>query len=206
MQDDRQIAGVETVAEEDRLRAQLYALIARALAEAPDASFLTMLQHLRGDETLIGQAFGAIAEAARDMTVADAEEEYSLLFYGMGQGGEVLPYASYYLTGNLNDRPLVRLRADMERFGIVHAGHNGEPEDHIAYLMEMMHGLILGTFTDMPLDLGGQMGFYATHLAPWAGEFFNDLKAAPSAGLYRAIAELGNAFLTVESDAFAMAA
>ncbi|PLX38143.1 MAG: molecular chaperone TorD [Hyphomicrobiales bacterium] len=194
------------IAEEDRLRAHLYALIARALAAAPDQDFLDILSRLHRDETPLGQAFGALAAAARDLTAADAEEEYTRLFYGMGQGGEVLPYASYYLTGNLNDRPLVRLRADMERLGVVHSGQNGEPEDHIAYLMEMMHGLILGTLTDEPLDLDTQLAFFTAHIAPWAGEFFNDLKAANSARLYAAVAELGKAFLAIEGDAFTMAA
>ncbi len=194
------------LAEEDALRARLYAFLARALGAAPDADFLMLLKGLHADETPLGRAFGAIADAARDLTVEDAEDEYTRLFYGMGQGGEVLPYASYYLTGNLNDRPLVRLRTDMERLGIAHAGLNGEPEDHIAYMMEMMHGLVLGSFTGAPADLGTQMAFFSTHLAPWAGDFLSDLKAAQSARLYRAVADLGTAFLTIEGDAFVMAA
>jgi TorA maturation chaperone TorD len=32
--------------------------------------------------------------------------------------GELLPFASYYLTGFLNEKPLARLRADMQALGI----------------------------------------------------------------------------------------
>jgi TorA maturation chaperone TorD len=43
--------------------------------------------------------------------------EYVELFVGVGRG-EVLPFASYYLTGFLNDRPLANLRGEMDAIGI----------------------------------------------------------------------------------------
>ena len=41
------------------------------------------------------------------------EREYFDLFIGLGRG-ELLPYGSYYLTGFLHERPLARLREDLE--------------------------------------------------------------------------------------------
>jgi len=49
-----------------------------------------------------------LGEAALDADVARIEREYFDLFIGLGRG-ELLPYASYYLTGFLNERPLSRL-------------------------------------------------------------------------------------------------
>lgn len=197
---------VEHVTEEDRARFHVYALLARALAAPPDQAFLDILKSLEGDATELGRAFVALSRAAGDTTEADAADEYSKLFYGQGQGGEVLPYASYYITGSLNDKPLMNLRADMERFGISHGKVNGEPEDHIAYILEMMHGLISGAFSAGAVGLDEQTAFYAQHLAPWAPDFLNDLKEADSARFYLAVADAGMAFLAIEGDAFRMAA
>ena len=59
--------------------------------------------------------------------------------------GELLPYASYYLTGFLHERPLARLRDDLAALGIERVESNSEPEDHAATLCEIMAGLAGGT-------------------------------------------------------------
>jgi TorA maturation chaperone TorD len=186
-------------------RAAFYALLGRILTAPPDAEFLQNLSGLEGDDTPLGKALSELAVAAQ-ITEDAAEEEFTKLFYGMGQGGEVLPYASYYLTGNLHDRPLADLREDMARLGIARGNANEEPEDHIAFLFEMMHGLITGGFGAGAADLAEQTGFFNRHIATWAGEFFNDLEAAESAAFFAAVARLGRIFLEVEGDAFQMAA
>ena len=74
------------------------------------------------------------------------------LFIGLGRG-ELLPYASYYLTGFLNEKPLARLRQDMAARGLSRAENVFEPEDNIASLMEVMGAMIVGRFvapTDLP--------------------------------------------------------
>jgi TorA maturation chaperone TorD len=193
-------------AEEDRWRASYYALISRALANPPTPEFLSELRALAGDDSPLGVALDGLAAAAAEADPASLEDEYSKLFYGMGQGGEILPYASYYITGHLNDRPLARLRGDMERLGIAHGGRNSEPEDHFAFLCEMMHGLILGNFGLGPADLAEQQRFFDQHIAPWAKDFLEDLEAAESAVFYAAVARLGGVFLAIEEDAFKLAA
>jgi len=200
--DGRQPIGL---AELETLRAAVYALLAKALAAPPDKRFLAQLQQLKGDDTPLGLGLSGLANASR-MSLVDIEDEYSRLFYGMGQGGEVLPYASYYLTGSLHDRPLADLRADMENLGIAHAKVNGEPEDHIGFLLEMMHGLIVGSFGVGKVDLAGQIQFFKAHIAPWAGDFFRDLEAADSAVFFASVAALGLVFFEIEGDAFEMAA
>ncbi|MFC7692737.1 molecular chaperone TorD family protein [Paeniroseomonas aquatica] len=47
--------------------------------------------------------------------------------------GEVLAYASYYLTGFLHERPLAELRGTLARLGIVRAEGMAEPEDQLGF-------------------------------------------------------------------------
>ena len=82
----------------DRARAQEYALLARLLTRAPDTSLLKQIGQLRGDATPLGVAHLELAEAAKYADVTKVEREFFDLFIGVGRG-ELLPYASYYLTG-----------------------------------------------------------------------------------------------------------
>ncbi|MCB2102462.1 MAG: molecular chaperone TorD family protein [Rhodobacterales bacterium] len=197
-----QAAPGERMTEEDILRAQFYALLANLLAAPPDAEMLAALRAMEGDNTDMGQALAALAAAA-GANVATVSDDYTVLFYGHGAGGSLLPYASSYLTGFVYEKPLADLRADMERLGIAPSGARGEPEDHIAFLCEMMHGLIAGTF-GTPLDLAGQKDFFDRHLDPWAGRFFADLAATPESAFYRAVGRVGGIFMAIEAAAFSM--
>jgi TorA maturation chaperone TorD len=192
------------LAEEELLRARLYALLARFLASPPDAALLQFAAKLHGDDSEIGQAIGAFARAAAAITPAEAAEEFQDLFIGVGRG-ELLPYGSYYLTGFLEERPLAKLRQDLAPLGIVRAEGNPEPEDHIASMCEIMAGLIDGEF-GAPVDLVTQQKIFDTHLAPWAGRFFADLEAANAARLYAPIGCLGRLFMAIEAMAFELAA
>src|SRR3546814_17784394 len=102
------MAAEAPIAEEDRLRAGWYALLAQLLSHEPSEQVLAMLHGLEGDTSELGEGVGALAAAARGTTVETARREYFDLFIGVGQG-ELLPYTSYYLTGFLNAKPLARL-------------------------------------------------------------------------------------------------
>ena len=104
----------------DTARAQEWALLAMLLARAPDAELMGRLARLRGDSSPLGVAHAALGEAAARVGLERAGREYFDLFVGVGRG-ELLPYASYYLTGFLYERPLARLRADLNRLGIARA-------------------------------------------------------------------------------------
>ena len=117
----------------------------------------------------------------------------------------MLPYASYYLTGFLLEKPLANLRGDMAALGIQTSGISKEPEDHIAYLCEIMHGLITGAFNE-PASLETQKIFFMTHMAPWAGQFFTDLEGAELATLYMPVGTIGRLFMAIEAQAFELAA
>lgn len=192
------------IAEEDRLRADWYVLLARLLSAAPDDEVLALLRGLKGDETELGRGIDALSNAARATDKVAVQDEYFTLFVGVGQG-ELLPYASYYLTGFLNEKPLARLRDDMAALGIARAGDVKEPEDHIASLCEMMAGMITGAF-GAPVDLAEQQRFFIRHIGCWAPRFFEDLEAARSAALYMPVGTIGRVFMAIESQAFEMAA
>ena len=198
-----EVAQIDIV-EEDRLRAQWYALLAQFLSAPPDAATLKLARALTGDTTDLGQGVAALAAAAKSVTVVGLEEEYFNLFTGIGQG-ELLPFGSYYLTGFLNEKPLAVLRQDMDELGIGRVEEVKEPEDHIASLCEMMAGMITGAFGD-PVGLDRQRAFFDKHIGCWAPRFFEDLQAAESAAFYMPVGLIGSVFMTVESQAFEMAA
>ena len=184
----------------DAARRQEYAFLAALLASAPDVALLRGLAELRGDQTPLGVAHAALAEAAGAADPEMVAREYFELFIGTGRG-ELLPYGSYYLTGFLNERPLARLRGDLEALGIERAAETAEPEDHAAILCEIMAGLIGGPF-HTPLER--QRQFFDRHLAPWIGRFFADLEQAQAAVLYRPVGAIGRLFIEIETQAFAL--
>lgn len=186
---------------EDRARAQMYQLLGVLLANPPSDDLLKGLAALEGDDTPMGAASKNLSLLAKRTQASDAVREFNNLFVGVGRG-ELLPYASYYLTGFLNEKPLANLRSDLMRRGI--KGHDDvkEPEDHISTLCEIMAGIITGEF-ECDSDLESQKAFFDAHIVKWAELFFTDLEKAQNAVFYAPVGSLGRAFIAIESDAFA---
>ena len=193
----------EELTPEDSGRARLYAMLARLFSAPPDAMVIEALGGLAGGETPMGKALSELSEAARSTTVETARQEFDALFIGMGRG-ELVPHASYYLTGFLNEKPLAKLRTDLRAIGIGRVPSNKVPEDHIASLCEVMAGLIEGTFGKS--GAVSQSEFFSRHLAGWAGKFFGDLERAESARLYVPVGSIGRLFFAIEETAFDLAA
>lgn len=194
---------VHGIAEEDALRARFYGLLAHLLAGPPGPETLENLTRLEGDDTEMGRALIDLASAATAIAPEQAEAEFNALFIGLTEG-ELIPYGSYYLTGFLYEKPLADLRWDMDSLGIARSEGVSEPEDHIAGLCEVMHGLIVGAF-GAPADIGTQRKFFDVHVNSWASRFFTDLETAEQAVLYRPIGTLGRTFMAIEREAFSMA-
>lgn len=194
----------EDIAEEDLLRADLYRLLATLMAKPPTTDVLQTAAALNGDGSNLGQGITAFSKEANATPAKAAEREYNALFIGLGRG-ELLPYASYYLTGFLNEKPLARLRGHMNELGIERNPDVKEPEDHIATLCEMMSGLILGDY-GAPLSVEDQHAFFNTHIATWAPHFFKDLEAAEGSVFYAPVGKIGRAFMEIEIEAFRMEA
>jgi TorA maturation chaperone TorD len=189
------------VDELDHARAREYALLATLLVRGPGTELIGRLASLQGDATPLGTAHAALADAAGRSSEASAAREYFDLFVGLGQG-QLLPYASQYLTGSLYGRPLLELRETFQLLGIERVNQS-EPEDHIATLCETMAGLIGGAINGPD---GCDRDFFAKHLATWAKRFFVDLERANPASFYARVGSLGRAFVEIETEAYSFSA
>ena len=197
-------AALTEISDEDRLRAGLYNYLGLILAGPPDQMLLDQSAGLTGDDTPLGQAIQGLARVAKISKPKAVRSEFNALFIGLGRG-ELLPYASYYLTGFLNEKPLANLRATMASFGMTRAENVFEPEDNIASLMEMMAGMIVGRFGRVA-TLQEQNEFFSAHIGTWATHYFTDLQAAKSSVFYASVGAVGAAFLDIEREAFRMTA
>ncbi len=190
------------ITEEDRLRADMYNFLGLLLARPPGKPILDQTAALTGDGSDMGEAINAMARVAKATRAAAVESEFMALFIGLGRG-ELLPYASFYLTGFLNEKPLAMLRGDMTNLRISRAANVFEPEDNIASLLEMMGGMILGRFGEV-VSVKQQAAFFNKHIGSWAEHFFADLESAKSSVFYAPVGSAGKAFMEIEREAFRM--
>jgi TorA maturation chaperone TorD len=195
-----QVSSKSKADEIDELRAAEYGLLSLLLGKAPDADTLLRVAALKGDASDLGMAHIELAAAAAAADDRAVSKEFFDLFIGLGRG-DLLPFASYYMTGFLHERPLARVREDLETLGIERAGASREPEDHIAILLEVMAGLARG---DFEADFAEQVRFFERHLKPWASRMFADLEMSRSAKFYRAVGRVGRVFMELESEAFTL--
>jgi TorA maturation chaperone TorD len=193
-----QAAAVDEV---DLARAAEYSLLATLLLRSPDAELLSRLAALRGDESPLGIAHAALGKAAARTNAETAAREYFGLFVGLGRG-ELMPYASHYLTGFVHGRPLANVRQSLRRIGIERVETQKEPEDHAAILLEVMAGLASGEIDAPP---GADREIFDNHLAPWIERFFSDVEKSASVDFYSAVGALGRVFVEIESQSFLIA-
>jgi len=187
-------------ADQDSVRASMYGLLAHLLAKPPSPQLLGLLDEIEEDGSVaddLATAWRLLRVAAREHNPEAVDDEYHTLFIGIGRG-EVVPYASWYLTGFLMDRPLAYLRRDLNVLGIERQPGTSDPEDHAATLCESMRVII--SAGDIPFSTERQ--FFFNHIASWMPVFFLDLQQARAACLYAAVGGLGEAFLKFEKRYF----
>ncbi len=189
--------------EMDQLRAGTWNLLGSLLGGAPDEKILGLLRAAGQPTDAGGDALAEAwtdlrraAEAARPDALA---REYQDLFIGLGSG-EVIPYASWYQTGSLMEKPLLDLRRELRALGVERQAGVNEPEDHAAAVCEVMALVI----ADAAVSADWQKDFHDDHVAPWMNDLFRDIREAPSAEFYQAVGALGGAFMDFERDYFAM--
>ena len=195
---------VSAALDEETARAEVYGLLAQ-LWYAPPAKEL--LEALRLAPTEAPAAGGFLEEpwrgvvgAARALDERQIAAEYDALFGGVGKP-DVYLFGSHYLSGFLNERPLVRLRGDLAALGLARAEIMSETEDHIAYTCEVMRYLIAGDDVAVA-NLTKQRGFFAAHLQPWAAQLCDAVQAHPKARFYASLADFTRAFVAVEAQGF----
>ena len=186
----------------DQIRASSYALLAALLANPPTEELLTQLQGIETDtdnEKDIVNAWSMLKLAAQRHNAEIVADEYHVLFIGLGRG-ELVPFASWYLTGFLMEKPLAHLRQRLLELGFEQQEDVHEPEDHAAALCEVMSQLILDADTDFETE----RDFYENFMGNWMKRFFNDLQETETSGFYRAVGQLGEAFVDIENRYFSM--
>ncbi|WP_455222159.1 TorD/DmsD family molecular chaperone [Kaarinaea lacus] len=189
--------------EEDSARADVYRLLAALLSAPPGDEVLQIIRNFEvpeaDDDNSLTNTWVMLKQVAKEMQPEQLEDEYFNLFIGLGKG-EISPYASWYLTGFLMEKPLAVLRTELSRLGFYRPENVGEPEDHVAALCEVM-GVIIG---DSVLSFEEQKAFYTGYISPWMGRFFDDLSNAQSAKFYKPVARLGRQFIDIEQKYFSM--
>jgi TorA maturation chaperone TorD len=194
---------------EDLARADLYGLLALMFYKAPDQALLEMIgsssdvdQSSSTEATLLEQVWNPLVQLAKATPVKDWEDEYESNFIGVGKQ-EIFLYGSYYLTGFLHERPLVKLRNDLRELGLESSELVVETEDHIACLCEVMRYLIAGE--DLSIcNLPSQKQFFNDHLRPWVHQLFDVIENHPNIHLYRQLSLLTRSFFEIEGQAFDM--
>jgi TorA maturation chaperone TorD len=192
---------------EELQRAELYGLLARLWFAPPDApllqQFAVAVTQAPESGAFLEEPWQQLVAALRSTTPAEAADEHQSLFSSPGKA-EILLYGSYHLSGALNDRPLVDLRSDLAGLGLANDGPEGETEDHVAFVFEVMRYLIAGD--DLAVcNLEQQRRFFRTHVQTWvASPMCDEVEAHPRAKVYAALARFTRAFLAVEAQGFDM--
>ena len=199
------VRSAPVLSDEDRARAEHYAVLSRLFASAPDAEFLRKLPALAAtwgsSRNALGQAWLMLGDAARSIDAEQLEDEYTRLFLTIGRP-DVMLFGSFYMAGFLMEGPVVELRADLAELGLGRRLGVTESEDHIAALCDVMRHLIV-TGPDAA-GLGRQQLFFTRHIAPWFEALCDALERAPDARFYPRTAALVRAFFEIERLAFDM--
>jgi len=193
-----------TALDEEVARAEMYGLLATLFYQPPNAELIAQLQAAVTEApeqgAFLEEPWRELVAQARNTTATQIEQEYNALFGGVGKP-EVHLFGSHYLSGFLNEKPLVQLRDDLAALGLTRNEQMPETEDHVAYLLEVMRFLIAGDDVTV-CNLTQQSQFFSRHLQPWAAQMCQTIIAHPRAGFYARLAALTEAFVGVEAQGF----
>ena len=200
------IPSARAATREDELRAATWTLLGNLLAAPPDDRVLGVLRGIamtsdEGQGDAMAEAWHELRRASEAADPEALNVEFHDLFIGVA-GGELTPYSSWYQTGSLMERPLIRLRQDLQQLGLERQEGNSDPEDHAAAVCDVMALVI----SDEDVSYDWQREIFQKHVEPWMDRFFNDVKGAENAKFYRAVGRLGGAFFALEQEYFSMLA
>lgn len=199
-------AGGSSALDEETARAELYGLLSQLYYAVPEEALLDALRVAVTEAPTEGgflqEPWQQLVGVSRGLSNADVAQEYERLFGGVGKP-EIYLYGSHYLSGFLNEKPLARLRTDLQQLGLARDEAMPDTEDHIAYLCEVMRYLIAGDDVAV-CNLTQQRAFFADHMQPWVNLLCEALLAHPQARFYAALAQFTQSFIAVESQGFDM--
>jgi TorA maturation chaperone TorD len=204
MSQDLNLSASSHALDEETARAELYGLLSLLFYQAPDAELLGQLQVAVTEAPDAGgfleEPWRELVACARSLSVEQLAVEYNSLFGGVGKP-EVYLFGSHYLSGFLNEKPLVRLRDDLAELGLARSEAMPETEDHVAYLFEVMRFLIAGDDAAVS-NLTRQQAFFNQHVQSWLPALCQSLKSHPRAVFYARVAAFTETFISVESQGF----
>lgn len=143
-----------------------------------------------------------LRETQKEDIAGAVADEYTRLFIGP-HGPAINPYESFYLTGRLLDRPLAGVRTFLKVAGIEKLEGYSEPEDFLAFELEVMRWLVdkqaaLTESQELTRNRRLQVEFLRDHLLVWAPACAQDIARADGANFYRFAANVLEAFLALE--------
>ncbi|MEZ8102563.1 TorD/DmsD family molecular chaperone [Vibrio bivalvicida] len=182
--------------QQQTIRADIYLLLSSLYRQKPSTELIAFLSQLETEqaESAMQLAWHKVKSAAVESSQEQLEDEYQELFIGIGRG-EVVPFASWHLTGSLMEKPLASLRHDLGLLGLEREEQVKEPEDHFSALCEVMSVL-----SEEEEEL--QQVFFNKHLGTWFSSLIKQVNEAKNASFYLSVAELTNAFMTLEQVRF----
>jgi len=190
--------------DEETARAEIYGLLAQLFYRVPSPELLAQMRVAVTDAPMAGgfleEPWRQVVAAARQSSDEEIANECNNLFGGVGKP-EVYLYASHYVSGFLNDKPVARLREDLAALGLERDDSMSETEDHFACLCEVMRYLIAGDDVSVS-NLTHQQTFFATHIQPWAQEMTEAIAKHPTAQFFGVLAGFTQAFLGIEAQGF----
>ena len=190
--------------DEETARAEIYGLLALLFYQVPAPELLAQLRVAVTDAPVGGsfleEPWRQVVKAARDASDSQIAEEYNALFGGVGKP-EIYLYASHYVSGFLNDKPVARLREDLTALGLARDDSMSETEDHFACLCEVMRYLIAGDDVTVS-NLTQQQAFFAKHIQAWTQSMTDAMVKHPKAQFFAKLAEFTQAFLGIEAQGF----
>ena len=190
--------------DEETARAEIYGLLSQLFYAAPSEELLAQLQVAVTEAPDAGafleDPWRELVACARSQSQAQIAAEYTGLFGGVGKP-EVYLFGSHYISGFLNEKPLVKLRHDLAELGLDRRPDMSETEDHAAYVFEVMRYLIAGDDVAVA-NLTHQMAFFNQHVQPWVSLMCQSLQAHPRAVFYARVAAFTTAFMSVEAQGF----
>lgn len=200
------IVSAPALEEEDRARADWYALLAQLYYRGPDAGVLALIAKAGAGAphdvaSPFAVAWRELAAASFSADPAAVQQEYDDLFVGTGRA-EVSLYATHYLAETGREELLVRLRKELAAMRLARMETAREPEDHVAGLFDVMRHLIERSSGDAALQ--NQCGFFGRFLEPAYIAFCDAIAASGQAEFYRRVAAFTRAFLDVEAEVMKM--
>ncbi len=203
-----------------QFRREYYALFSALFLREPTPELLTLLggnleariEAAAGLHPLLGEGWreaGRMLQQEREnpqALAAKVAEEFTLLFVGPSIP-KTTPCESFYLTGKLFGAPLVLIRNFMRRVGIEKREEWPEPEDHIAFICDIMRQLITRQEQAANPDeetrwLNLQGDLFKAHLGRWVPRLGEDLENMGGA-FYREIGKIVRAFMELEGELLA---